>query len=82
MSLKNISIALKFVLRRLCKRFVRFIESATQKKFTHWAGCKIKSMRPIFTTKMLIYQSKANLDEKILFGEITHHLDSEIGKCW
>ena len=24
---------------------------------------------------MLIYQSKANLDEKILFGKIIHHLD-------
>ena len=26
-------------------------------------------MRPIFKTEMLIYQSKANLDEKILFGK-------------
>ena len=37
-------------------------------------------MRPIFKTEMLIYQSKANLDEKILFGKITDHLDSEIRK--
>ena len=37
-------------------------------------------MRPIFKTGMLIYQSKANLDEKHLFGEITHHLDQEIRK--
>ena len=29
---------------------------------------------------MLIYQSKANLDEKILFGKITRHLDPEIRK--
>ena len=29
---------------------------------------------------MLIYQSKANLDEKILFGKITHHLNPEIRK--
>ena len=35
-------------------------------------------MRPILQTEMLIYQSKANLDEKILFGRITHHLDPEI----
>ena len=27
---------------------------------------------------MLIYQSNANLDEKILFGEVTHQLDQEI----
>ena len=32
--------------------------------------------------KMLIFQSKANLDEKILFGKITHHLDPEILKSW
>ena len=38
----------------------------------------MKIMRPIFKTKMLIYQLKANLDEKFLFGKITHHLDPEI----
>ena len=37
-------------------------------------------MRPIFKTKMLIYQSKANLDEKILFGQIIHQFDPEIRK--
>ena len=36
----------------------------------------IKSMWPLFKTEMLIYQSKANLDEKILFGKLTHHLRS------
>ena len=35
-------------------------------------------MRPIFETKLLIYQSKANLDVKILFGNITHLIDLEI----
>ena len=34
----------------------------------------------IFKTDMLIYQSKANLDHKILFVKITHHLDLEIRK--
>ena len=34
----------------------------------------------IFKTEMLIYQSKANLDENILFGKITHHLDLKVGK--
>ena len=34
----------------------------------------------IIQTKMLIFTSKANLDEKTLFGKITHHLDQEIRK--
>ena len=38
----------------------------------------MKSMRLLFKTEMLIYQSKANLAEKILLGKITHHLDPEI----
>ena len=37
-------------------------------------------MQPIFETKMLIYQSKANLDVKTLFGNITHPIDPEITK--
>ena len=32
----------------------------------------------IFKTEMLIYHSKADLDEKILFSKITHQLDSGI----
>ena len=44
------------------------------------ARCEIKNMRPIFKSEMLIYLSKANLDEKILFGKVTHHLDPEIRK--
>ena len=35
-------------------------------------------MRQIFKTEILIYQSKANLDKKIFFGKVTHHLDPEI----
>ena len=31
-------------------------------------------------TRILIYQSTANLDVKILFNKITHFLDSEIWK--
>ena len=34
----------------------------------------------IFQTELLIYQSKASLDKKILFDKITHHLDLEISK--
>ena len=45
----------------------------SQKMFTCLAGNGIKSMKPILKTDMLIYQSKANLDEKILFGKIIHH---------
>ena len=35
-------------------------------------GHGIQSVWPIFKTKMLIFQSKANLDERTLFGKITH----------
>ena len=49
-------------------------------EFKRFAGYGVKSMWPIFKTKMLIFQSKASLDEKVLFGKITHHLDPEIRK--
>ena len=52
----------------------------SQRKFTRLAGCEMQIMRPIFKTEMFIYQSKANVDEKILCGEITYHLDPEIRK--
>ena len=35
-----------------------------------FAGFEVKLMWPIFEIKMLIYQSKANFDEKIVFDEI------------
>ena len=50
----------------------------SQKKFARFVGFGIKCIWPIFKTEMLIYQSKINLDEKILFGKITHLLDPEI----
>ena len=37
-------------------------------------------MLPTFKIKMFLFQSKANLDEKIFSGKITHHLDAEIRK--
>ena len=37
-------------------------------------------MRSIFKTKLLIYQSKVNIDEKILSGNIPHLIDPEIRK--
>ena len=40
----------------------------------------MKSILPMFKTKILISQSKANLEEIILFGEITHYFDLEIRK--
>ena len=68
--------------------FVNFIPSSftsqslywvsIKKQFTCLVGCEIKSMLPIFKTRMLIYQSKTNLDVKILFGKITHPLDPTI----
>ena len=37
-------------------------------------------MSPIFKTEKFIYQSKVNVDEKILFGSIPHFTDPEIRK--
>ena len=49
-----------------------FTYQLSQRKFTSLEGHAIKSMRPIFKTKIFVGQSKVNLDEKILFGKITH----------
>ena len=40
----------------------------------------MRNIRPIFKTEMLMYQSKANLVEKTLFGKVTHLYDSIIRK--
>ena len=53
-------------------RPVKLLLFGESKKFTRLAGYGIKSMRPIFKTKVLIYQSKANLNGKILLGKIKH----------
>ena len=37
-------------------------------------------MRPIFTTEMLIFQSKIKCEN--FAGNIAHHLGMAIGKCW
>ena len=37
-------------------------------------------MRPILKTKKLIYQSKANLDVKIVFSNIIYFIGQEIRK--
>ena len=50
------------------------------KKFRRLGGCGIKSILAIFKTSILTYQSKVNIDVKILFGKVTHHLDPEIWK--
>ena len=34
----------------------------------------------MFKTELLIYQSRANLDEKFLFGDITHQFYQEFRK--
>ena len=38
---------------------------------------EVESKRSIIKNKILIYQSKANLDETILVDKINHHLDPE-----
>ena len=43
-------------------------------------GYGMKSMRPIFKTKMLVFHPNANLDEEILFGKVTHFKDPTIRK--
>ena len=48
------------------------VPGESKKRFQSLAGYRIKSMFLIFKTKMLIYQSKANLDEEILFGKVRH----------
>ena len=47
---------------------------------TRLKGGGIKSVRQIFETKMLIYQSEATSDVNVLFGNIIHLLDTEIRK--
>ena len=42
--------------------------------------CGIKNVRPMVTTEVLIYQSNANFDVKILFGKIALYLDPELRK--
>ena len=41
-----------------------------RKKITHLVNDGIKSMQPIFKAEMMMYQSKANLDVKFLFGKV------------
>ena len=62
----------------LAKVFATFYLPGKSKKLIRLVGCGIKSMRLISQTEMLIYQSKANLDEKVLFGKITHLQDPKI----
>ena len=53
-------------------RFYLSGKRVSQKQSTHLAGYGIKSMWSILKTEMLTYPSKVKLDEKILFGKITH----------
>ena len=46
-----------------------------QKKITRLARYEIISMRMIFKTKMLIFQSMAGLNEMTLFSKVAYHLD-------
>ena len=51
------------------------------KKFARLAVCEIKNMRLIFKTKMLMYQSKANLDEKNFFVKSHVVMTQQLEKC-
>ena len=62
------------------KRNSRYIPGES-KKVPHLLTCGIKGMWPmIIITKMLIDQSKATSDEKIVCGKVTHLSDSKIIK--
>ena len=54
--------------------------SDASKKLKRLAGRGMKSKRLILKIEMLIYQSKAGLDERILFGKITHLLVHKVRK--
>ena len=53
-----------------CNQSSNNLPGEKSKMLTHLAGYEIKSMKSIFKTEMLICHSKANLDEKILFGPV------------
>ena len=50
----------------------------SHKKVHAFGGLWNKKYRAISKNKMLIFHSRADLDEKILFGKITHHVEPEI----
>ena len=52
------------------------------RKVTRFAGCGINSIWLKFKTKMLLYQSKANLgDMKILFGKSFFYKTKKLENC-
>ena len=52
-----------------------------KKNANNSSGSKKKKDAADIRNSVLIYQSKANLDTKILFCKITHPLNPEIRKC-
>ena len=81
-SIESFAVRLKiyFSIKSVEMKLKECIYRVNQKKVQAFGGYGMKSMRAIFKTNMLTYQSKANLDEKILFGKITHH-SSLRGEC-
>ena len=65
---------------RFAKPNVRFqfYAPAELKRLKCLTGCRIKNTWRTLKTEILNYQSKGNLDVKILFGKITHLSDSKI----
>ena len=59
---------------------IRPMYQVSQKEFTRLESCGIKFSWLILKNKQLTYQSKANLNMKILLGDITHLIDPEIRK--
>ena len=81
----------RWPIRRIFHRFQNVPASCerslSENKFTRLMSCEIWwvvvgcEMWLIFKTKSLVYHSKANLDEKNFFGEISHLLTQQIDKC-
>ena len=49
------------------KRYLVCKIQGESKEFMRFAGCGMKSMRPIFKTTMLFYQSEANVDDNFVW---------------
>ena len=52
----------------------------SQKKIRHMIGCGINSMQAIFKPYMIIYQTKASSDVKIVIGKITYYFEPDVRK--
>lgn len=79
-SSNNIFVAFYFLSRCFADVNTHGLKKGEQKKLKSLMGCRIKSTRTMFKTKLLICQLKINLADKVSFGKIPHLLDRKIRK--